>query len=408
MKKLIVHGVFAVGLALLALSAVEAWAADGPPPIRIGEINSYTGPAAVFTASYRRGFDMAVDEVNKAGGVLGRPLQIIYRDDTFSPAEGVRQAKELIDNEKVDLLAGTFFSPVALAVATVANQSKTFFLAAEALSDKLTWQQGSRYVFRIRNPTYELVNMIASKAAALPCTRWGILSTPDDASRDTVENFKAFLTRLKPGVTFAGTQIVPPGQSNPGSAIDGLERMKVECVFNTLFGADLFAVVREGNTRGFFDDVKVVSTLAGEPEYLDPLKTDTPVGWWVTGYPWSADDRPAHKKFRDNFEARYHDYPRMGALIAYVTVKALAAGIAKAGSTDTEKLITAFKGLQFDTPVGMLTMRDDHQSTLGSWVGQLALKDGKGVMVDWTYLDGADYLPPLDVAMKMRPAGSND
>jgi branched-chain amino acid transport system substrate-binding protein len=74
MKKLIVHGIFAVGLALLLLSAAEAWAADGPAPIKIGEINSYTGPAAVFTASYRRGFDMAVDEVNKAGGVLGRPL----------------------------------------------------------------------------------------------------------------------------------------------------------------------------------------------------------------------------------------------------------------------------------------------------------------------------------------------
>ena len=351
---------------------------------------------------------MAIDEINKAGGVLGRPLQVMYRDDTFSPAEGVRQAKELIDNEKVDLLAGTFFSPIALAVSTVATQNKMFFLAAEALSDKLTWQQGSRYVFRIRNPTYELVNMIASQAAALPCTEWGIMSAPDDAARDTVANFKAFLTRLKPGVTFVGTQMVPPGQASPGSIIDGLERMDAKCVFNTLFGADLFAVVREGNTRGFFQDVKVVSTLAGEPEYLDPLKLDTPVGWLVTGYPWSTDDSPAHKKFRDDFEARYNDYPRLGALIAYTTVRALGAGIARAGSTDTEALIKAFKGLQFDTPVGRLTMRDDHQSTLGSWVGKLAIKDGKGIMVDWKYLDGADYLPSVEEGLKMRPPGTND
>ena len=392
---------------LLAFGS-QAHAADTPMPIRIGEINSYTGPAAAFTASYRRGFDMAIDEVNKAGGVLGRPLEVLYRDDTFSPAEGVRQARELIDNEKVDMLAGTFFSPIALAVANVANQSKTFFLAAEALSDKLTWQDGSRYVFRIRNPTYELVNMIANKAASLPCTKWAMLSSPDDASRDTVDNFKTLLTKMKPSVTFIGTQMVPIGQPNAGSTIDGLERMNPECVFNTLFGASLFSVVREGNTRGFFQDVKVVSTLAGEPEYLDPLKTDTPVGWWVTGYPWSTDDRPAHKKFRDDFEARYHDYPRMGALIAYITVKSLAAGITKAGSTDTEKMIAAFKGLQFDTPVGMLTMRDDHQSTLGSWIGRLDIKDGKGVLVDWTYLDGADYLPPLADALRMRPPGSND
>jgi branched-chain amino acid transport system substrate-binding protein len=391
----------------LLLSAVAA-RADGPAPIKIGEINSYTGPAAVFTQSYRKGFDMAVDEVNQAGGVLGRPLQVIYRDDSFSPAEGVRQARELIDNEKVDLLAGTFFSPIALAISSVATQSKMFFLAAEALSDKLTWQQGSRYVFRIRNPTYELVNMIASKAAAFSCTKWAILSSPDDAAKDTVANFKAFMAKLRPDVTYVGTQMVVAGQANAGATIDGLERMDAQCVFNTVFGADLFAIMREGNTRGFWQDVKVVSTLAGEPEYLDPLKTDTPVGWWVTGYPWSQDDRPEHKKFRDDFEARYHDYPRLGALIAYTTVKALAAGIARAGSTDTEKLIVAFKGLQFDTPVGRLTMRDDHTSTLGSWIGQLAIKDGKGVMVNWTYLDGADYLPPLDVALKMRPPGTND
>ena len=405
MKLWFVRGVFA---ALSLVAGAPSRAADAPAPIRIGEINSYTGPAAAFTVSYRLGFEMAIDEINKAGGVLGRPLVVLFRDDTFSPAEGVRQAKELIDNEKVDLLAGTFFSPIALAVANTATQSKMFFLAAEPLSDKLTWQNGSRYVFRIRNPTYELVNMIASKAAELSCTKWAILSSPDDASRDTVDNFKTMLTKLKPGVTYLGTQMVPAGSTNAGSTIDGLERMNPECVFNTLFGASLFAVVREGNTRGFFQDVKGVSTLAGEPEYLDPLKGDTPVGWWVTGYPWSTDDRPAHKKFREDFQARYHDYPRMGALIAYVTVEALAAGITRAGSTDTEKLIAAFKGLQFDTPVGKLTIRDDHQSTLGSWVGELALKDGKGVMVNWRYLDGADFLPPVDVALKMRPPGSND
>lgn len=401
MKSLVVVGIMA---AMFACSNARA---DGPA-IKVGEINSYTGPAAVFTVSYRKGFEMAVDEINSTGGVLGRPLQVLFRDDTFSPAEGVRQAKELIENEKVDVLAGTFFSPVALAVANVATQSKMFFLAAEPLSDKLTWQQGSRYVFRIRNPTYELVNMIAAKAASLPCKRWAMLSSPDDASRDTVDNFRTFLTKLKPEVNFVGTEMVPLGAVNPGSTLDGLERMNPECVFNTLFGAPLFAVVREGNTRGFFADVKVVSTLAGEPEYLDPLKGDTPAGWWVTGYAWSTDDRPEHKKFRDAFEARYHDYPRMGALIAYTTVKALAAGITKAGSTDTEKLIAAFKGLQFDSPVGTLTMRDDHQSTLGSWIGELALKDGKGVLVNWKYFDGADYLPPLAEAMKSRPAGSND
>src|SRR5258708_6572194 len=274
MKQLSKHGILAATMA--ATLVCSAARADGPP-IKIGEINSYTGPAAVFTASYRKGFEMAVDEVKKSAGGMGRPLQVIFRDDPSPPAEGVRHAKELIDNEKVDVLAGTFFSPIALAVANVATQSKMFFLAAEPLSDKLTWQQGSRYVFRIRNPSYQLVNMIAAKAVSLPCKRWAMLSSPDHACRGTGENFKNFLTKLKPDVTYVGTEMSPIGQVNPGSTLDGLERMKPECVFNTLFGANLLAVVREGNTRGFFQDVKVVSTLAGEPEYLDPLKGAPPL-----------------------------------------------------------------------------------------------------------------------------------
>jgi branched-chain amino acid transport system substrate-binding protein len=405
------HGLFGIGMALISAtgSAPTRAQAPAPRPILIGEINSYTGPSAAFTHSYRLAFDMAVDEVNKAGGVLGRPLQVIYRDDSFSPAEGVRQARELLENQRVDVLAGTFFSPIALAVSAVANQEKRFFLAAEPLSDRVTWQQGSRYVFRIRNPTWQLVAMLARQAAALSCTRWGVLSSPDDASRDNVENFRKQLAALKPGARFVGAHIVPVGQMNAGAAIDALEAMNAECVFNTIFGSDLFSVVREGNMRGFFQDVQVVSVLSGEPEYLDPLGTETPRGWIVTGYPWQDDNSSKHKVFREAFMARYNDYPRLGALVGYITAKALAAGIAKAGDTETEALIRAFRGLQFDSPVGPITIRaGDHQATFGSWVGRLDIRNGRGVMADWQYLNGADYLPPEGEARAWRPAAAND
>src|SRR3954470_3557381 len=104
---------------LFGITALLALAAAGPavgqaPPIRIGEINSYTGPVAVFTHPYRNGLQMAVDEINAKGGVLGRKLELIHRDDNFSPADAVRLANELVLNQKVDLLAGTFLSPIAL------------------------------------------------------------------------------------------------------------------------------------------------------------------------------------------------------------------------------------------------------------------------------------------------------
>jgi branched-chain amino acid transport system substrate-binding protein len=149
----------------------------------------------------------------------------------------------------------------------------------------------------------------------------------------------------------------------------------------------------------------VVGLLTGEPEYLDPLKDEAPEGWVVTGYPWYSIDTPEHNAFLEAYQTRWDDYPRIGSIVGYNTMLAIAAAIEKAGSTETEALVDAFKGLEFDTPVGQVTFRDiDHQSTMGAYVGKTALQDGKGVMVDWSYLDGANYLPPDEEVRKLRPA----
>jgi branched-chain amino acid transport system substrate-binding protein len=162
--------------------------------------------------------------------------------------------------------------------------------------------------------------------------------------------------------------------------------------------------VREGTTRGVFKDRVVVSLLSGEPEYLDPLKEDTPVGWIVTGYPWEEIDTPAHKAFLDAYRKRWNDYPRLGSIVGYDTMRSLAAGIAKAGSTDTEKLIAAFRGLKLESPFGPFEYRaSDHQATVGAYVGKIAIKGGKGTMSDFKYVDGASVLPSAEEVRKLRP-----
>jgi branched-chain amino acid transport system substrate-binding protein len=159
----------------------------------------------------------------------------------------------------------------------------------------------------------------------------------------------------------------------------------------------LVKVVREGNTRGLFKDRAVVSFLTGEPEYLDPLKDETPEGWIVTGYPWYSIKTPEHDAFLKAYQAKYNDYPRLGSIVGYQTMKSAAAILAKAKSDDPDKLIAAAEGLSVPSPFGEITFRKiDHQSTLGAFVGKTALKDGKGIMVDSVYRKGADYLPSDD------------
>jgi branched-chain amino acid transport system substrate-binding protein len=148
--------------------------------------------------------------------------------------------------------------------------------------------------------------------------------------------------------------------------------------------------------------------LGGEPEYLDPLKDEAPAGWIVTGYPWNEINTPEHKAFLAAYQKRYNDYPRVGSIVGYLSVKSLAAGIAKAGSTDTDKLVEAFSGLKVDGPFGPFAFRaSDHQATLGAFVGKLALKDGHGTMTDFKYVDGASVLPSDAEVKKLRPASAD-
>ena len=145
--------------------------------------------------------------------------------------------------------------------------------------------------------------------------------------------------------------------------------------------------------------------LGGEPEYLDPLKEEAPAGWYVTGYPWYAIATPEHKRFLDAYQAKYKDYPRQGSIVGYSVVMTAAAAIRKARSTETEKLVAAMQGLVVDTPFGKVSYRAlDHQSTMGAFVGRVAVKDGKGVMVDWRYAEGRNYLPSDDWVRAHRPA----
>ena len=130
------------------------------------------------------------------------------------------------------------------------------------------------------------------------------------------------------------------------------------------------------------------------------------MGWIVTGYPWYAIKTPEHQAFLEAYQKRFNDYPRAGSVVGYNTIQSIAAGLKKAGSSDTEKLVRAFIGLQVDTPFGKITYRpQDHQSTMGAYVGTTAVKDGKGVMVDFRYEDGAKFQPSDAQVKQLRPAG---
>ena len=392
------------GAAMAAVAAGMAlsFAAQAQNTVKIGEINSYKAQPG-FLEPYKKGMELALEEINAAGGVNGKKLEIVSRDDNASPGDAVRAAEELVSREKVDLLAGTYLSNTGLAVADFAKQKKIFFLGGEPLTDKLTWQGGNRYTFRLRPGTYMQAAMLVPEAVKLHKKRWAVVYPNYEYGQSAVAAFKQLLKAAQPDVEFVAEQAVPLGKLDAGSVVQALADARPDAIFNVLFAGDLAKFVREGTTRGLFTDRPVVSVLTGEPEYLDPLKDEAPNGWIVTGYPWYGIQTPEHKAFFLAYHAKYKDYPRLGSVVGYSMVKSAAAGIRKAGSTNAERLVAAFGGLQVDTPFGKISYRtEDHQSTMGAFVGRTKNENGKGVMVDYQYFDGAKFQPSAADVKKSR------
>ena len=381
--------------------AVHAQSAD---EIRIGEINSYKIFPA-FLEPYKNGMELAAEEANQDGGINGHKLRIIIRDDAGNQGNAIKEAQALISRDKVHALTGGFLSNIGLALADFASHRKVLYLASEPLTDKLVWADGNDYTYRLRASTYMQVAMLVPEAAKLNKKRWAIVYPNYEYGQSAAETFKTLLKQAQPDVQFVEEQATPLNKVDAGSVIQALGEAKPDAIFNVLFGPDVTKLVRAGTTRQFFDNMPVVSLLTGEPEYLDTLGADTPKGWIVTGYPWQFIDTPEHKAFLEAYQKRFNDYPRLGSIVGYMAIKSLAEGFRKAGATDTESLRKAFSGLEVTSPFGPISYRpQDHQSTLGAYVGKLDTKDGRGIMTDIRYIDGATVQPDDAQVAKMRPA----
>ena len=348
---------------------------------------------------------MALEEINARGGIDGRKIEVISRDDAGKPGNAVKIAEELVKRDEVALLTGTFFSHIGLAVSDYAKQNKVLFIAAEPLTDAIVWSKGNEYTFRLRPSTYMQSAMLAAEAAKTDAVKWATVAPNYAYGKDAVAAFKEVLKKLKPSVDFVDEQWPALFKIDAGVTVRALEAAKPEGIFNVTFGPDLGAMVREGTVRGLFEGRTVVSLLTGEPEYLEPLKGEAPKDWIVTGYPWYAIDTPEHNAFRAAYEKRWDETLKMGSLVGYNTMLTIAALLEKTGSTDTDKMVAAMKDLEVATPQGKIHYRAaDHQATMGSWVGRTDVVDGQGRMTEWRYIDGAEVLPSPEEAKAMRPA----
>ena len=403
MAKGLTRGLVLSGLLATALVSTVPKAFAQQAPIRIGELNSYSRWAA-FTVPYRSGWQLALDEINAKGGVAGRRIEIVSRDDGATTGDATRVAEELVTREGASFLFGSFLSNVGVAMADFANQRKVLYIAAEPLTDAVTMAQGNRYTFRVRPNNTMQVGMLVERAKLAGVKRWAIVAPNYEYGQSAAAVFKKLLKEKVPGAEIVAEQYPALGKIEAGATVAALDQAKPDGIFNVLFGADLTSFVREGETRGLFGGKTVLSLLTGEPEWYLPLKDEAPEGWIVTGYPWEGITEPRHKAFVDAYRLKFNETPRLGSMLGYVTLHMIRDTLERTGgATDVEALLKALEDATFDTIIGPVAMRGvDNQSTMGAWVGTMTVKDGVGAMKDWAYLDGAPYMPPAEEVRAVR------
>jgi branched-chain amino acid transport system substrate-binding protein len=370
-------------------------------PIKVGFPIILSGGGALFGEPAMKGAQMYVDEVNAAGGVLGRPIELVVRDTKGNADEAVRVARELILKDNVDFLVGTVTSAEGPAVSVVAKENKIVFIAPIPKTDQLTAPDKLHpYVFRVAANT-----TVEGRSAAEVVAKWNVkqIATigPDYAyGQDVTRAFVSWIKKIKPGVEIVDQEWPKLGEADYTPFINAMMGKKPDAVFSCLWGGFFVTFAKQAKPLGLFEAVKqnvIAVGEAGSPETAKTMGSDYPFGIWGNSYDafyWHPS--PAHRDYAERLSKYLKDpHPSSWAIQGYTGMQFLVEAIKKAGSTDNEKVAKALLGLTIDTPIGRQTLREkDHQADRGQLYGKMTLDPAIGfaVMKPPTYIDPSRFM----------------
>ncbi len=383
-------------------SACVVKAADD---IKIGFSYVFSGRLAHYGYGAKQGAEMAIEEVNQAGGLNGRKLMGVYADTKLQPSVGVEAVTKLIKEDKVDVLMGIVSSAVADAVSQVANQLETPLIVTLAMTPDITGPECNPYTFRVSMNGPQNIMGASQIAADSSATRWTTVGPDYLFGYQCWEYFQKFLHEKKPDVSFVPDNeaiYAPVTTSDFSPYINKLLASKANGVLVSLYGGNLVDFVRQGVAKQLFEEKKLfLMNLAYSADVMFGLGLDMPKGVWLSGLYWfQANTSPENVKFVEAYAHKYKIFPDFNAHGGYAGVKAYAAAVKRAGSTDKKKVIKALEGLTLDLPVGTVIIRaGDHQAvTDGVW-GVASEFDGKlrtRLLKPMRIFKGEEITPPVE------------
>ncbi len=378
--------------------------------IKVGLIDAYTGGAAPMCMDNLNGFKMAVNEINAKGGVLGRKIEYVTRDDKFKPDVSLAMAKELVMKEQVDILVGTISSASALAVSDFAKKEKIPFICTGAKSEKITGEQGHRYVFQTDENTSMPGKAMAQVLAKKPFTKYWIAGDDMEYGHAITDAVWNNLKVLKPNVELLGQTWWKVGEADFAPYITAILSAKPDFLIMGNSGASVIGFQKAAKATGLSQAIPLYQHTAIDLAILAPNGVDGPEGvWGSAGYLFYYPQTPENKAFTAEYQKNYNKYPTMPSFYGYVTGQFVAKAYQKAGSTNREKFIDALEGMVLETSaVGRLELRKcDHQLLLPTFIGVTKkVPEYKDFLIgtDIIMVSAADGVPSCEQALKARKA----
>ena len=381
-RQFLITALFAAAMSTSALTP----AAQAQNVIKVGVPIPLSGPAALYGEPALKGARMYVEEINAAGGVLGKKIELIVRDSKASADEAVRVSREMILKENVDFLVGTLTSAEGPAVSTIAKENKIILIAPIPKTDQLVAPANLHpYVFRTASNT-----TIEGRQAAEIIAKWTdvkkVATIAHDYAygQDVAKIFAAHIKKLRPDIEVVDQQWPKLGEADYTPFVNAQMSKKPDAVFSALWGGHFVTWAKQAKAVGFFEAVKnkvVNGGEAGSVEATRALGPDYPFGIIANSYDLASyEGQPeSHKKYVERLKAfTKEDPPSTWPVMMYTAMQFLVEGIKKANSTESDKVSAALKGLTIDTVIGKQTLRaKDQQADRSEFYGTM-IKDPKG------------------------------
>ncbi len=398
-----------VTIIVMCMALVGFWAASssyGANTIKVGFVDTYSGPASVYTFDVVDGFKMAIQAVNAKGGVLGKKIEYTTRDEKFNPATGLAMAKELVMREEVDILAGTINSGTTLAVSDFAKKEKIPFFCTFAKSEKITGELGHRYVFGIAENTRMIGKATAVAMAKQPYTKFWVAGEDYEYGHAVGDACWKYTKEMKPSAQLLGQTWWKLGEADLAPYITPIVQAKPDMLYVATGGVGNLNFMKLAKAMDLMKHMGIYLHTAIELSNVQALGKDGPEGILGTvNYLYYYPETPENKAFVEQFKKMYDRPPKVGALYGYAAAQLIVKAYQKAGKIDKEKFINAMEGLVVDSPVGKLEMRKcDHQLMLPMFFGVTKKSPQYDYLIASNIMSipGKDYLPTCDEILKVR------